>query len=260
MRDAVRNRIPTRVRFDLLGEARALAYRGDRATCPCCGGRFRDFRAHRQRAGVKCPRCGSLERHRLLWLYFEQRTNLLTDSLDVLHIAPEYSFEKRFGTLPSLRYVTADLNSPLASVHVDVMDMQFANETFDVVLCNHVLEHVDDDLVAIREIHRVLRPGGWAILLVPVDESLESTFEDRSIVSPEERLRHYGQEDHARLYGRDYGDRLRAPGFELTVESFGATLPSEVVERHRLRRGGTFEKIYHCHKPLRGTPGAGVHA
>ena len=139
MRDALRNRIPTRVRFDLLGKARALAFRGDRVSCPCCGGCFRDFRAHRQRAGVKCPRCGSLERHRLLWLYFEQRTNLLTDSLDILHIAPEYSFSKHLATLHSLRYVAADLDSPLASVRVDVMNMQFADATFDVVLCSHVL-------------------------------------------------------------------------------------------------------------------------
>lgn len=249
IKDAILDSTPTWARFGVLGEARALAYRGDRVTCPCCDGSFRGLRAHRARADVKCPRCGSLERHRLLWLYFERRTNLLVDDLEVLHVAPEYSFEKRLAARGNLRYVTADLDSPLASVQLDVMDMPFDDASFDVVLCNHVLEHVADDRIAMREIRRILRPGGWAILLVPVDLTRDSTFEDASISSRADRLRHYGQEDHARLYGRDYVDRLRDAGFDVTVDCFGSTLPTGLVERHRLLRDGVFEPIYRCDRP-----------
>lgn len=245
-REAIRDRAPTWARFGVLGGARAMAYRGDRVECPCCSGSFREFRPHRGRAGAKCPRCGSLERHRLLWSYFETRTDLLDRHLDVLHVAPEYSLEKRLAALPQLRYTTADLDSPLADMTLDVMSMPFADATFDVVLCNHVLEHVDDDRVAMAEIRRILRPGGWAILLVPIDHSRASTFEDPAIVAPEERFARYGQEDHARLYGRDYADRLRETGFDVTVEDYGATLPDDVVERCRLRRNGRFEEIYLC--------------
>lgn len=248
-RQALRDRAPVWARFGLLGTVRAARYRGGGVRCPCCEGRFRDLRTHRGRAGVKCPRCGSLERHRLLWLYFEQRTNLLTDELDVLHVAPEYSFGRRLATQSTLRYVSADLDSPLADVTVDLMAMPFGDATFDVVLCNHVLEHVADDRVAMAEIARVLRPGGWAILLVPVDTTRSSTFEDPTIKAPEDRQRAYGQEDHARLYGRDYADRLRGAGFEVTVEDFGSTLEPELVERARLRRDGSFEDIYRCDLP-----------
>lgn len=249
-REAIRDRVPTWARFGALGRARALAYGGGASVaCPCCGGSFRNLRAHRGRPGVKCPRCGSLERHRLLWLYFARRTNLLVDALDVLHIAPEYSFEKRLATLPTLRYITADLDSPLADMHVDVMAMPFSEEAFDVVLCNHVLEHVADDRMALREIHRVLRPGGWAILLVPIDRSREATLEDPWATSAQDRLRRYGQEDHVRLYGLDYAERLRSAGFTVTADDFGSTLPDEVVARYRLRRNGYVEAIYRCDRP-----------
>lgn len=248
-KEVIRDRVPTWARFGALGVARALAFRGDGVACPCCDGSFRDLRPHRGRLGAKCPRCGSLERHRLLWLYFARRTNLLRDALDVLHIAPEYSFEKRLASLPTLRYTTADLDSPLADMHVDVMAMPFPDEAFDIVLCNHVLEHVADDRVAMREVHRVLRPGGWAILLVPIDPSRAATFEDPAVTSAPDRLRRYGQEDHARLYGRDYAERLQAAGFTVTADAFGSTLPDEVVARYRLRRDGNVETIYRCDRP-----------
>lgn len=247
-KEVIRERTPTWARFGFLGEARAFAYHGDRVTCPCCDSSFRGLRSHRARTDVKCPRCGSLERHRLLWLYFTRRTNLLVDDLDVLHVAPEYSFEKRLARRHGPRYVTADLDSPLASVRMDVMGMPFDDASFDVVLCNHVLEHVADDRIAMGEIRRILRPGGWAVLLVPIDPTRESTFEDPAIISPQDRLRHYGQEDHARLYGRDYPDRLRQAGFEVTVESFGASLSSALIQRHRLLRDGVLEPIYRCER------------
>lgn len=242
--------LPARARFGALGAARAALYRGDAVECPCCGGRFRAFRPHRSRPEAKCPRCGSLERHRLLWLYFEDRTNLLSEPLEVLHIAPEYSFRRRLRSIPGLRYVTADLDSPLADVQLDVMEMPFPDGSFDVVLCNHVLEHVADDRAAMREIHRVLRPGGWAVLLVPIDATRSATFEDPGIVSPRDRLLHYGQEDHARIYGRDYADRLVAAGFLVSVDDHGVQLGEDVLRRYGLRRNGATEEIYHCARPV----------
>jgi SAM-dependent methyltransferase len=217
--------------------------------CPCCGGTFRSFRPHRGRAGASCPGCGALERHRLLWLYLSQETNLLHEGLSVLHIAPEYVLRRSLRTLGNLSYLTADLDSALADVHTDVTAMQFADESFDVVLCNHVLEHVDDDLQAMRELHRVMIPGGWGIFMVPVESSRATTFEDPSITDPAERMRAYGQEDHARLYGTDYPDRLRAAGFEVEVPALQNAFSEAETARLGLRRDGRLEDIYVGRRP-----------
>ena len=250
LRRALFRILPGETRFAALAFVRSLAYRGSKVHCPCCDRSFRAFRAHRGRSGAKCPGCGSLERHRLLWLYFEQRTNLLSAPLDVLHVAPEYSFRRRLQAEPRLNYVTADLDSPLADLQLDVTKMPLADGSFDAVVCNHVLEHVSDDRAAMREIERVLRPGGWAILLVPIEEGRTETFEDPAITSPEDRFEQYGQEDHARVYGSDYAERLAEEGFRVSVEDFGAKLPEALIERCGLRRNGATEEIYRCEKSL----------
>lgn len=240
--------LPGASRYAALGFVRSFIYHGTNVRCPCCGGSFRTFRPHRGRSGAKCPACGSLERHRVLWVYLEQRTNLLTAPLDVLHVAPEYSLRRRLRSQAHLNYVAADLDSPLADVQLDVTRMPFSNDSFDVVLCNHVLEHVSDDRAAMREIERVLRPGGWAILLVPIDRSRPTTFEDPAVASPKQRLEYYGQEDHARLYGVDYANRLASAGFEVSIDDFGKELSEAVISRCGLRRDGVIEEIYHCAK------------
>ena len=109
-------------------------------------------------------------------------------------------------------YTTADLESPLAELHFDVLRIPLPDASYDVLICNHLLEHVADDRRALGEFYRILRPGGWGILLSPVDRSRAATFEDDSITDPAERTRIFGQYDHRRIYGRDYGGRLREAG------------------------------------------------
>jgi SAM-dependent methyltransferase len=144
-----------------------------------------------------------------------------------------------------LQYVTADLESPLADVQMDIHHMPFDNNTFDVVFCNHVMEHLEDDIKAMIEIHRVLAPGGWAIVQSPQDLSLETTYEDPSITSGKEREKAFGQSDHLRIYGRDYGKKLSAAGFEVLADQFVKNLPDEVRKKHALPID---EIIYFCKK------------
>src|SRR5688500_1313251 len=172
----------------------ALAYRGDAVECPICGGRFRKFlKKHaasgRPREGARCARCGSLERHRLLWLYLRDGTDLLTRPARLLHFAPEPGIAEKLTELPGCDYLSADLDAPPAMVRMAVQDIPADDDSFDAVICNHVLEHVPDDRRAMREIRRVLKPGGWAILGVPLQRKRAASFEDPAIASPEERER-----------------------------------------------------------------------
>lgn len=197
---------------------RAVPYYGTARLCCVCGRASRKFRAGGRvpRTDAMCVHCGALERHRLVWLYFKRRTNLFDGAAKrVLHVAPERCFESRLREQLGDGYVTADLTNPRAMLRMDITDIQYPDESFDVIYCSHVLEHVADDKQAMREFHRVLKRGGWAVLLVPV--TADVTFEDPSIVEPQERLRAFGQEDHVRRYGPDYADRLRDAGFTVTV-------------------------------------------
>lgn len=208
----------------------AVIYRGNKVACPVCGGHFRKFLPYgynQSRENALCPRCFSLERHRLLWIFLKRDTDFFTRNQKVLHVAPEQCFHKRFRALKNLTYVTADLESPLADVKLDVQHMPFADNEFDVVICNHVLEHVPDDRLALREIFRVLKSEGYAILQVPVVFSMESTYEDPSITDPAERLKHFKQRDHYRIYGGDFIKRVTEAGFELRSENFMDHLPLE---------------------------------
>jgi SAM-dependent methyltransferase len=166
--------------------------------------------------------------------------------MDFLQIAPEICFIHRFEKLSNLNYVTADMESPLAKVKMDIHKMPFEDHSFDAVMCNHVLEHVEDDILSMREIVRVLKPGGWAILQVPfIDKDLQRTFEDPSITTASERERIYGQDDHVRLYGKDYAMRLTDAGFRVKEDDFVKTLPEGVVSRYALPPD---EIIYFCRK------------
>ncbi|MDP2952639.1 MAG: methyltransferase domain-containing protein, partial [Chloroflexota bacterium] len=200
----------------------------------------------KHRPNAECPRCGSLERHRLLWLYLRDRTPFFTAPLKVLDIAPMPGFQERCKKLKNLDYVSADIASPVAALQMDITAMDLPDHQFDVIICYHVLEHVPDDRKALRELFRVLKPGGWAILQSPVDSNRDQTFEDRNAVSPEERLRLFGQEDHVRIYGRDYKDRLQEAGFVLKLDSYVRELTPDTVKRHSI---GENELIYFCTKP-----------
>ena len=226
----------------------AFAYRGDRVECPCCGGRFRAFLPFGvvRRENARCPRCGSLERHRLLWLYLEQRTQLLHGGLTLLHVAPEALLAGKLERVPRLGYLSVDLESPLAMAHMDVTRLGLRDQSLDVILCLHVLEHVADDRAAMGEFLRVLRPGGWAILQSPVDEARAETFEDASVTDPAERERVFGQRDHVRIYGRDYLDRLRDCGFAVEDVPFAASLGPAAAQRYGLFAD---ERITLCRRP-----------
>ena len=247
--------IPRRYRPALRRTIRPLLHRGDAVQCPCCDGQFREFVQHRTRPRAKCPRCASLERHRLLQLYIAERTELPDGHASVLHFAPEYELQRYLRERPGLRHRSADIDSPLADDRVDIMDLPYDDATFDVVICLHVLEHVPDDRRAMRELLRVLTPGGKAIVMCPIDARRETTLEDPSVTSPEDRDRVFGQFDHVRLYGRDFGDRLAEAGFDVRVESFLDELPAERVARHGLRRDQDLfgrEDVYLCTKPMAG--------
>ncbi|MEJ2217489.1 MAG: methyltransferase domain-containing protein [Gemmatimonadota bacterium] len=227
---------------------RPLFYLGNRFICPCCGGRFRKLRPFgvRRRQNAWCPKCGSLERHRLLWLFLRDRTNLFSEDVRLLHFAPEKVLQDLIAPLHNVDYTSADLDSPHAMTAVDIVDLPWAADTFDAILCSHVLEHVPDDRRAMRELLRVLKPGGWAILQVPVDRDRPGTYEDPAITSPEERERAFGQHDHVRVYGLDYADRLEEAGFAVNVDGYVRTLPPAVAEKHAL---WSDEDIYFCSKP-----------
>lgn len=186
--------------------------------CPVCDNYAREFlpATPEPRPNCVCPNCGSRERHRLTWLFLNRHSDLFEGRPKrVLHVAAERSLARRLGQVPGLDYLTADLSSPAAMVQMDIMDIQFPEGSFDVILCSHVLEHVDDDRRAMGEFVRVLKPGGWALLLVPI--SVEATFEDPSITDPALRKRLFGHPEHVRQYGMDFADRLAEAGFEVQV-------------------------------------------
>jgi predicted SAM-dependent methyltransferase len=152
----------------------------------------------------------------MIWLWMTRTTTLLEEHPRLLHIAPEVSLMRHFKRLyKSDNYLTADLESPLADMHFDVQSIPLADNSIDVIICNHLLEHVEDDRQAMRELHRVLRPGGWAVVLVPEDRARATTFEDDTITDPKLRTELFGQYDHRRVYGRDYDERLRDAGFRV---------------------------------------------
>ncbi|MEC4815283.1 MAG: methyltransferase domain-containing protein [Scytonema sp. PMC 1069.18] len=234
-----------------LSTVQSILYSGNKVSCPCCNSNFRTFlpAGINARPNAECPKCFSLERHRLIWLFLKNHTNLLSEKLKVLHVAPEFQLYRLLRSLSNLDYLSADLSAPRAMVNVDITNMHFTDNSFDVILCNHVLEHVSDDSKALKELYRVLKPGGWALLQVPLNGNLDKTFEDPNIVSPEDRLKFYGQKDHLRLYGRDYKDRLEAAGFQVAVYDYLQELGSHTSEKYRLESDDdNCEDIYFCRK------------
>jgi SAM-dependent methyltransferase len=227
-----------------------VAMIGFQVQCPCCGWRFRNFRAYTWPNRI-CWRCGSMERHRSLWLYLDRHPEMTDRGISILHVAPESVLRDRFSRVPDVRYVGGDLTAEFGAERIDVTQLHFEDASFDAVVCNHVLEHVPDDRRAMRELARVLKPGGWAVLQVPdLEGNLagETTDEDPSVTDPGERLRRFGQNDHVRKYGWDYVDRLREAGFLVKVERPETYLAAEEIERYRLDKVGRVEPIFVCRR------------
>lgn len=216
-----------------------LLYKGDQVECPVCEKSFSKFLSYgsdvAHRENVLCPYDLTLERHRLMWMYLKDHSNFFkAEKLDVLHIAPEQCFHKKFKQQQNLNYLTGDLVSPIADMHFDLHQIPLEENRFDIVFCNHVLEHVEDAHQCMTELFRVMKPGGWGILQVPQDFSREKTYEDATITSPEEREKHFWQKDHVRLFGMDYPDWLRKAGFEVETFDPNKAYSPEIVSRYRL--------------------------
>ncbi len=227
-----------------------LLYKGNNVECPVCERSFSKFLSYGadivHRDNVLCPYDLTLERHRLMWLYLKDESNFFTaEKLDVLHIAPEQCFHALFKKQSNLNYLTGDLVSPIADLHFDLHNIPLEDNRFDVVFCNHVMEHVDDAIRCMSELHRVMKPGGWGIMQVPQDHKRELTLEDPSITSPEDREKYYWQKDHVRLFGQDYPKWLEKAGFRVTVFDKESKYDQKLIERYRLQKE---EILYIVHK------------
>lgn len=217
-----------------------LWYKGNRFTDPIDGKSYRKFLPYgyqTKREHALSPGTLSLERHRLMWLYLKNETSFFTEKLNVLHIAPEQSFYPIFKKMANLTYVAADLSSPLADVKADITHLPFADESFDVIFCNHVLEHIPDDHKAMQELYRVMKTGGWGIFQVPQDVKASVTYEDFTITDPKERAKHFGQYDHVRIYGTDYFDRLKNVGFLVEAVDMTQKIGEDLYQKYSLPQG-----------------------
>ena len=227
----------------------AFLLKGNKFTDPIDGKSFRMFLPYgygTQRNNVLSPSTLSLERHRLLWLYLQNETNFFTskEKIKVLHFAPEQEFYKRFKKQANLEYTTTDLLSPLADIKADICNLPFQDNSYDMILCNHVLEHIPDDTKAMQELFRVMKPGGMGIFQIPQDLKRAVTFSDDTITDQKERAKIFGQYDHVRVYGTDYFEKLRSIGFRVEEVDYTSTIPSILVEKYCLAKGEIIPVVY----------------
>jgi len=224
-----------------------IRYRGEKYFCPICEKGFSKFLTgpDETRKNSKCPGCGSLERQRLLWLYLVNKLEIKNKKIQLLNIAPDYAMQTELKKLENISYTSVDLDSPLAMKKNDITNLEFKDNYFDAILCYHVLEHVENDRKALSEMLRVLKPSGWAILQSPVEIDRAITFEDNSVTIPQERKRAFGQEDHVRIYGRDYIGRLEDAGFMIKEDGFINSLTNNEKEKYLLDNN---EVVYFCTK------------
>ncbi|WP_179343858.1 class I SAM-dependent methyltransferase [Winogradskyella ursingii] len=225
----------------------AFLLKGKTYTDPIDGKSFIKFLPYgygKQRNNILSPSTLSLERHRLLWLYLKNETDFFKANKRLLHFAPEQCFLNRFRNLENLDYTTTDLNSPIADVKADICNLPFEDNSFDIILCNHVLEHIPDDTKAMQELYRVMRKGGYGIFQIPQDLNRDSTFEDDSITDKKERTKIFGQYDHVRIYGQDYFDKLRSVGFKVEEVDYTSKLSDETVDKYRLAKGEIIPVVY----------------
>lgn len=227
-----------------------IVYKGNKVECPVCKKSFRKFLSYgsnvAHRENVLCPYDLTLERHRLMWLYLQNKSDFFTKpNLKVMHIAPEQCFHKLFKNQKNLDYITGDLVSPIADLHFDLHQIPLEDNQYEIIFCNHVMEHVTDDLKCMQELYRIMKPGGWGIFQVPIDTNRNTTYEDWNITTPEEREKHFWQYDHVRLYGTNYPNRLEEAGFTVETVDYGKEISPELFERYRLPKG---EMLYVVHK------------
>lgn len=210
------------------------------------------FRPVTNRLAAECPRCRSRERHRLMLHYVEHELKLFDRKLDVLHFSPQTAEETVFAHQPNWRYMTSTYSTS-GDIQLDLTDARMADGLWDLIIVYHVLEHIPDDQKAMREMFRILRPGGRALVQVPLELGLRETYEDPSITDPRERNRHFGQHDHVRKYSvAGLRQRLEAAGFHVEAVDHAASLDPRDVEKFRLL--GDFDppmdqSIWVCTRP-----------
>ncbi len=235
--------------FDVYTKIIIIFYKGHNYVCPICNINLRKFLPSIFINGSNpnefiCPKCKSLNRQRLLYLYLKYKTVFFSRQIKLLHMAPEPCLYGAFKSMKNIDYVSSDLSSP-AMIKVDITDMPYKNNSFDVILCSHVLEHIVEDQKAIGELFRILKMGGWAIIQSPIDFKRQKTFEDSTILSPSEREKNFGLPDHVRIYGLDYKDRLEKSGFVVNVDGCVKHLNGDLVKKFGLDKN---ESIYLCTK------------
>ena len=223
-------------------------YYGNKYTCNCCNKSFRKFlpKGNVPRENARCPNCGSLERTRVLHFYLKNETAIFNQQLKVLHFAPEACLFRILSKL-DIEYIDGDINPANATYVIDITNIHYPENHFDLIICSHVLGHVPDEAKAISELKRVLKPGCNALIITLIDPDALKTFEDKTIVSEKERLMSYGEPDLCRLHGRDFAERLQNQGFEVACIDYTQKLPQELVERHRLGDARR-ELIFKCTK------------
>jgi SAM-dependent methyltransferase len=234
--------------LELFLTVRGLFFLGTRYTCPCCGWRTRAFTrggwSFRERPLSYCPRCDSKARHRRNWLFLEAETNLFSEPLRLLHVSPQYSLSRRLVTMPNIDYVGVDLHRCRnVGTRMDLTATSIRSDTFEAIICIHVLEHIQEDRKAIREMFRVLKPGGWAVISVPIRLD-QKTSEDPAITTPEERRRAFGETGHVRFYGYDLTERLEESGFQVQPK-LGKDVEQQTRKKYGLRND---ETIFYCTK------------
>lgn len=232
----------------LLLNFRALLFFGKKYTCPCCGWELRAFMmgggSFKTRPFGYCPRCNSKARHRRQWLFLKEKTNLFKANLRLLHVSPQYSLSRNLVEMPNIQYVSIDIQDRANLTHrMDLTNLAFESESFDAAICIHVLEHIEEDLKAINELYRVLKPGGWAVISVPLRLD-QKTYEDPTVTSPEDREREFGESGHFRYYGYDLKDRLESRGFSVELD-LAANINPEVKEKYGLLDD---ENVFYCIK------------
>jgi SAM-dependent methyltransferase len=260
MKNLFKSLIPQNTRNRLIDAYAKYKYALLRFHCPICNGRFSylhpagyyvpvlkekkvigaGYRIH-----AVCPGCGSGDRERLLFLYLKKHTRIFDDSLKVLHVAPEKNLQRILKGLSHIDYLSGDIQSEEAMVKMDITEIAYPDNSFDVIICNHVLEHIPDDGKAMAELKRIMTPGGWGIFQVPISPVLNKTIEDPTVVSPEDRERIFGQDDHVRIYGRDYTARLARAGFRVETYDPRADLGLFGVFKYALCPG---EHVFVCRK------------
>ena len=216
-----------------------IIFHGKKYTDPIDGSNYSKFLSYGYktvRKNALCPGTLSLERHRLLWLYLDKETDFLNSNLKVLHVAPEQVFYKKFKKLKNWEYFTFDLNSPIADIKGDLISTNFKDEYFDLIICNHVLEHIEDDKSALDEMYRILKYNGISILQVPINVKRENTFEDLSIKSKIQREKYFGQYDHVREYGLDFKDRVEQAGFKVEMINYSTKISQDLVIKYGLMK------------------------